>query len=1003
MDSKLKIMTFNSTGMAIDRIDFIKSVLNKYSPDIIMLQETWLIDSRLNVLGGIDSCYLGNGVAASIDNDLLLGRPKCGLGILWNRTLCKNVKYMVIPSTDRACALELHCDSGCYIFINLYMPVDNQCKTRVSDEFQDTLDAVELFIQQCAGKHIVIGGDVNVDFIRRNAHDKCFQDFLERNSHIDVYSLQNCNVSYTYNDPHNNCFSCIDHFCISNNLCQSVESAFVCNEPLNPSYHLPVILTLSCHTERLELDEVTNDQYVPIAWHKVNNEEIAEYHVKQRQFIGDMQFYDVSDCDDVTCNCQDHRDQLDMWCRDLIKCCLKSDSVLPRVRAKKARRPNWSIDVKPFREDCVFWHNLWVEAGCPRNGMLYDVKKYTKRQYMYANRRNKRKEDILRKERMAECIASNADRDFFKEIKRYEPRVNINVPIDNFVNPCDIAEHFACKYKTLYNSVPSSQENMDYVYSYVNQCSTVSDVDRVVLTDEVHRALKYIKANKSDGDVHFMSNHLLLSCNEFVQQISRLLTSILTHGHQPHDILKGAIESIPKNTRGNPCDGSNYRGITLCNSISKVFDVIILSRYNSLLATSDMQYAFKDKHSTVMCTLVLKEVVRYYNNLSTEVFSCFVDATKAFDRIRYDKLFMLLAKRGIPPIILRTLLDLYQRQQLCTRWKGHKSGLFSTSNGIRQGGVISPILFCVYLDELLLRLENQGIGCCIGKHFYGAISYADDLTLLSPTITGLNDMLRVCEKFSEEYGVTYNPTKSVCMVFSKKKHVIQNVKLNGNVLNWVDSVKHLGNHLDSDMSESTEIRMKKSDLTYRVNHMLATIGKCNTDIVTKVFNTKCSHFYGAQCWNFEDKNVMFFQTMWNRCIRRMLNLPNTTHTRLLPLLNGTCSALEQIYCRFVTLVQTMLENTNVKVRYLANRFSKTANSIIGANLQVISMQFNHDKSKVMVFNRIQLRDMFVAKYEGFLQTACQINELRLSLEGNAFIPGFDTHEILHMRNFLCTN
>ena len=1002
---KIKIMSYNSTGMASDRIDFIKQVvINNYAPDIIMLQETWLIESRLNVLGSIDTCYLANGVPAVIENDLMTGRPKCGLGILWNKSLCKCVSFREIDNTNRACAIEVQFENSCFVIINVYMPVDNYSKTRVSDEFQDTLDAIELFVQKCAGKQIIIGGDANIDFTRQNAHDKVFLDFLERNSCVHVYNLPNCNVNFTYNDPNNDSFSCIDHFSVSNTVCQAIESVFACKEPLNPSYHLPVCMTMLCRTDRATLDDLSNgNNHVPIAWHKVCDDDLYEYQEKQQQFIGSMINYDVSRCVDVTCEHIDHRNQLDLWCRDLIKCCLLSDFVLPRVKAKKCKRPNWNADVKPYREDCVFWHKLWINAGCPKNGVLYDVKKYTKRQYMYANRRNKRREDILRKERMAECIASNADRDFFKEIKRYESKVNTHVCIDNIAKSCDIAERFACKYKELYNSVPSSNENMDYVYTYVNQCSSTTDTDRIVTVNEVYEALKYIKANKSDGDEHFMSNHILLSCHEYLEKLSFLLTAVFTHGYQPFDILKGAIESIPKNARGNVCDSGNYRGITLCNSISKIFDVIILNRYSNMLATSDMQYAFKDKHSTVMCTLVLKEVVRYYSNHSTDVFSCFVDATKAFDRVRYDKLFTLLIDRGLPPIVLRALLDLYERQQLCTRWRGHKSEMFSTTNGIRQGGVISPVLFCVYIDELLLRLERQGIGCCIGKHFYGAIAYADDLTLLSPTISGLNDMLKTCEIFSAEYGVKYNPTKSVCMVFSKKKYDIQGVVLNGDVLKWVDHAKHLGNFLDCDMSECTEIRMKRGDLVYRVNHTLASLGKCNTNVVSKIFNSKCSHFYGAQSWNFEDKNVAYFQTMWNRCIRRILNLPNTTHRRYLPLLNGTCSALEQIYCRFISMLQIMLFSTNVKVRYISERFVYNCNSIVGANLNIIAKLLCCERSFILSQSKSQLKNMFLVKYDESMPVVSQILEIRSSLEGRMCVAGFLPNELSCIHDYLCTS
>ncbi len=79
------------------------------------------------------------------------------------------------------------------------------------------------------------------------------------------------------------------------------------------------------------------------------------------------------------------------------------------------------------------------------------------------------------------------------------------------------------------------------------------------------------------------------------------------------------IASMRKNIRGNICLGKTYRGITLCSSIAKVIDIVMLMRYSHLLNTTDMQYAFKKGHSTVMRTLVLKEVTNYYLNNNSHV------------------------------------------------------------------------------------------------------------------------------------------------------------------------------------------------------------------------------------------------------------------------------------------------------------------------------------------------------------------------------------------------
>jgi len=69
-------------------------------------------------------------------------------------------------------------------------------------------------------------------------------------------------------------------------------------------------------------------------------------------------------------------------------------------------------------------------------------------------------------------------------------------------------------------------------------------------------------------------------------------------------------------------------------------------------------------------------------------------------------------------------------------------------NGVREGGIISPILFCVYLDGLLVQLRNSGIGCHIGNFFVGALAYADDLALLTPSASAMRTLLKICDDYS---------------------------------------------------------------------------------------------------------------------------------------------------------------------------------------------------------------------------------------------------------------
>ena len=191
-----------------------------------------------------------------------------------------------------------------------------------------------------------------------------------------------------------------------------------------------------------------------------------------------------------------------------------------------------------------------------------------------------------------------------------------------------------------------------------------------------------------------------------------------------------------------------------------------------------------------MCTLVVKEAVQYYLNNGSDVAGCFLDATKAFDRIRYDRLFDLLLERQMSAIDLRALKNLYSRQTARVVWDGTYSNEFTCTNGIRQGGIASPILYTVYIYKLLFRLQRKGLGCWIGTHYVGSVCYADDLTLLCPSLNGLQGMINECESFARQYGMEYNPRKSACIYFSRKKRNTTpfRILLNGSEVPWVNKI-----------------------------------------------------------------------------------------------------------------------------------------------------------------------------------------------------------------------
>ena len=90
-------------------------------------------------------------------------------------------------------------------------------------------------------------------------------------------------------------------------------------------------------------------------------------------------------------------------------------------------------------------------------------------------------------------------------------------------------------------------------------------------------------------------------------------------------------------------------------------------------------------------------------------------------------------------------------QVASVRWEKKLSSIFSVINGVKQGAVLSSILFCIYIDELIKRLRRNKTGCWINGNFVGVIVYADDIILLSPTLDGLQEMIKTCSDYTTQH------------------------------------------------------------------------------------------------------------------------------------------------------------------------------------------------------------------------------------------------------------
>ena len=188
----------------------------------------------------------------------------------------------------------------------------------------------------------------------------------------------------------------------------------------------------------------------------------------------------------------------------------------------------------------------------------------------------------------------------------------------------------------------------------------------------------------------------------------------------------------------------------------------------------------------------------------------------------------------------------YKDQQMNVRWEKSVSDGFYVSNGVRQGGVLSPILFTIYMDDLLDQLSQLGVGCFWESHYAGALCYADDLVLLAPSLSALR-LLSSCQEFALDRGLRFNATETQLIRFSSvpSSSCSAEITFCGQQLPFVDTVTHLGHLLRYDLNDNEDINDKLRSMVRKANCLFASFPRVGSPILSRLFQSYCLSLYGS--------------------------------------------------------------------------------------------------------------------------------------------------------------
>ena len=393
---------------------------------------------------------------------------------------------------------------------------------------------------------------------------------------------------------------------------------------------------------------------------------------------------------------------------------------------------------------------------------------------------------------------------------------------------------------------------------------------------DIKAAIEKLKCNKASGTDGIKAEHYKFAHERLIILMCLLFNASLVHSYLPLDMLDTIITPIVKDKRGDITDKDNYRPIAVTCIASKVLENCIIGKYDNLLHSTDNQFGFKSEHSTDMCVFTLKEIVQSYTSSGSPVYMCFMDASKAFDTVNHWVLFDKLINRGMPYSIVRLLLEWYRKQECYVKWAGFNSSSFTVSNGVRQGGVLSPKLFNVVVDDLSKELNQCYAGCHFNGQSQNHLFYADDSVLLAPSPDALQHLVNICQNYALEHGMRYNVKKTVCMCVKpkvRKDISVPQITLNGKCLKWKHEHTYLGVLLQDNSTDANDINRQVRCLYTQGNLLLRKFNKCSDDVKCLLFRSYCTNLYCASLWcNYTASSFSRIKVAYNNIFRMLLSV-----------------------------------------------------------------------------------------------------------------------------------
>jgi hypothetical protein len=900
--------------------------------DLIFLQEHWLLPANVNMLMNFNNLFSGVVISGCLDVEQFAhsgGRPYGGVGILWRRDLNCKCKVLGFDDSHRCIVIKIDFGSCSLVCANVYLPTFNNTDSYEEDILSCFAFIESLFMLHADGQtNFVILGDCNFDCERLRKSSRLL---LVRNF-LNDYSLESCDhldenkLGYSYRHEGLNVQSLIDHAFVTVDLLNKISKFALLDCGLNFSDHCAVSFNVwldnvadggggvASSFDGAKTDYSTKNINVNYLW---DSQDILNYQKISNDMLRVFlcTYPHLSCC--FPCHCSNHNVCINTFAEQLMN--ILKDAADSGVKHKVAgyAKPYWSDDLSMLKRLSVEAHLAWVAQGRPRFGAVNDNRLLCKSRYKHAFRLARRNFERSVSDKLAAKLLNGDSKSFWAEWNaKFVASKNANYEISGITSPDVISQGFA-KYFSVNFCDSNANINMRDKFNNVYDKLVVDSANSVYMpftVNEVRLAIADLKKGKAAGLDKVTPEMIVYAGDLLPLAITILFNMCLVHGFVPSSFSMSVIVPVVKDKNGKCNDYENFRPISLVNMLSKVFELCISLRLSNLFKVDDLQFGFVEGKGCQKALFSLETIVNYYTCRGSTVFMAALDATKAFDRINHYALFYKLICLGIPLCLLNVIINLHLNLCGCVRWQGVLSSVFSIKSGVRQGGVISPWFFNIYINDLIGRLRKSGYGCHLCNEFFGCLFFADDILLLSGSILHLQLMLDICVSYGVEFDIVFNKVKSVLMQIGLDADVVlPQLSLNGEWLKWVSRIRYLGVWICCDRVFNVDISANSTKFMGCTYGILQKCGTVSEEVRWNVIKHSSEPilFYGVDVLQLKSEQVHKLSVVYNNAVRRCFNLPRNRTVRDILFFTGSLPVKIALNQRRILLIKDCLRCTGI--------------------------------------------------------------------------------------------